>query len=105
MDKGEALKISELYIDTISRKYSILQSFLFGSFAKGNYNEDSDIDVAIVINSASDIIDAQIDLMKLRRKVDLRIEPHPFRIQDFNNENPVVNEILKYGIELKGNKN
>jgi uncharacterized protein len=105
MDKGEALKIAELYIDTISRKYSILQSFLFGSFAKGNYNEDSDIDVAIVINSVSDIIDAQIDLMKLRRKVDLRIEPHPFRIQDFNNENPVVYEILKYGIELKGNKN
>lgn len=105
MDKGEAIKIAELYIDTISRKYSILQSFLFGSFAKGNYNEDSDIDVAIVINSVSDIIDAQIDLMKLRRKVDLRIEPHPFNIQDFNNENPVVNEILKYGIELKANKN
>ncbi len=105
MDKGEALKIAELYIDTISRKYSMLQSFLFGYFAKGDYNEDSDIDVAILINSVSDIIDAQIDMMKLRRKVDLRIEPHPFRIQDFNNENPVVNEILKYGIELKGNKN
>lgn len=102
MDKGEALKIAELYINSISNKYTILQAFLFGSFARGNYNEDNDIDIAIVIKGATDIIDAQIDLMKLRRKVDLRIEPHPFRLQDFNINNPVVNEILKYGIEEKG---
>ena len=41
--------------------------------------------------------------MKLRRKVDLRIETHPFMISDFNNSNPVVNEILKYGIVIKNN--
>jgi hypothetical protein len=45
-----------------------------------------------------DIIDTQIDLMKLRRKIDLRIEPHPFMTEDFNQSNPVVYEILKYGI-------
>ena len=36
--------------------------------------------------------------MKLRRKIDLRIEPHPFMIGDFNLSNLVVNEILKHGI-------
>jgi len=45
-----------------------------------------------------DIIDTQAELMKLRRKIDLRIEPHPFNYKDFNRNNPVVNEILKYGI-------
>jgi predicted nucleotidyltransferase len=103
MDQGEALNIANLYIDTISNKYTILQAFLFGSFAKGTNHDDSDIDVAVVISNVSDIIDTQIDMMKLRRKVDLRIEPHPFMISDFNKENPVVNEILKYGIQIKNN--
>ncbi|HOW30376.1 MAG TPA: nucleotidyltransferase domain-containing protein [Bacteroidales bacterium] len=103
MDKSEALRISKLYIDAISNKYSVLQAFLFGSFAKGTFHEDSDIDIAVVIGSAADIIDTQIDMMKLRRKVDLRIEPHPFVSRDFNIDNPVVNEILKYGIRIQTN--
>ena len=103
MDKGEALRIANLYIDSLSNKYVILQAFLFGSFAKGTNHEDSDIDVAIVVKNVSDIIDTQIDMMKLRRKIDLRIEPHPFLFSDFNIENPVVNEILNSGILIKGN--
>jgi predicted nucleotidyltransferase len=100
MDKSEAFKIATEYIHSISKKYSIKQAILFGSFAKGNYHDDSDIDIAIVINNVSDIIDTQIELMKLRRKVDLRIEPHPFRQEDFNINNPVANEIMKYGVEI-----
>jgi uncharacterized protein len=103
MDKGEALKIAHQYVESLSGKYVILQAFMFGSFAKGTNHEDSDIDVAIVIKSVTDIIDAQIDMMKLRRKVDLRIEPHPFSATDFTSDNPVVSEILKYGIQIKNN--
>ena len=98
MDKGEALRIASAYIDSISNKYSIRQAILFGSFAKGTNHDDSDIDIAIIVNNEVDIIDTQIELMKLRRKIDLRIEPHPFMTSDFNQSNPVVNEILKYGI-------
>jgi len=104
MDKGEALKIANLYLNTISNKYTISRAFMFGSFAKGTFHEDSDIDIAIVVQNVSDIIDTQIDMMKLRRKVDLRIEPHPFLFNDFNKDNPVVNEILKHGIQIINNK-
>lgn len=101
MDKEEAIKIATVYIDTVSNRFTILQAFLFGSFAKGTNHDDSDIDIALVVNNSSDIIDTQIEMMKLRRKVDLRIEPHPFLLSDFNRGNPVVNEILKYGIQIK----
>lgn len=101
MDKGEALRIAGRYIEILSNKYVILQAFVFGSFAKGTNHADSDIDIAIVLKNVSDIIDTQIDMMKMRRKVDLRIEPHPFADTDFNYENPVVYEIMKYGIEIK----
>lgn len=100
MDKTEAITIAQSYIKNISKKYSIQKAFLFGSFAKGTYDEDSDIDIALVINNVSDIIDTQIDLMILRRKINLRIEPHPFNPDDFENDDPIVYEIVKHGIEI-----
>lgn len=100
MDKGEAIIIAQKYIKFISSRYNIENAILFGSFAKGTNHDDSDIDIAIILSGVSDIIDTQIELMKLRRKIDLRIEPHPFELKDFNRTNPVVNEILKCGINL-----
>jgi len=104
MDKIEAIKIAEKYLDFVSDKFAIQNAILFGSFAKGNFNEDSDIDIAIVIKNSNDIFDTQVEMMKLKRKIDLRIEPHPFNINEFNENNPVVNEILKFGIKLNYKK-
>ena len=101
MDKTEAIDIAKKYVKFISAKFPVRKVILFGSFAKGNQYEDSDIDIAIIISNSNDIIDTQIEMMKLRRNIDLRIEPHPFIEQDFDGTNPVVNEILKYGEEIK----
>jgi predicted nucleotidyltransferase len=101
MDKIEALNIASKYIELLKNKYTIKSAILFGSYAKGTQHPDSDIDIAIVLTHSDDIIDTQIELMKLRRKVDLRIEPHPFNDEDFNLNNPVVDEILKNGINLQ----
>jgi len=100
MDKADAIKIAERYISMVCKKYEIENAILFGSFAKGTNNSDSDIDLAIIFKSIDDIIDLQIDLMKIRTDDDLLIEPHPFRINDFNISNPIVSEILKNGIEI-----
>jgi uncharacterized protein len=101
MDKIEALNIASKYIELLKNKYTIKSAILFGSYAKGTQRPDSDIDIAIVLTHSDDIIDTQIEFMKLRRKVDLRIEPHPFNDEDFNLNNPVVDEILKNGINLQ----
>ena len=100
MDKNDAIKIAKKYINSISKKYHIENVILFGSFAKGTNNQDSDIDLAIIFKSIEDIIDLQIDLMCLRSDEHLLIEPHPFTISDFKITNPLVNEILKNGIEI-----
>jgi len=101
MDKSEAIKIAIKYADSIRSKYQIENVILFGSFAKGTNHADSDIDLAIIFKSIDDIIDMQIELMKMRTDDDLMIEPHPFSLSDFQSSNPVVSEILKTGIELK----
>lgn len=49
----------------------------------GNLNEDSDIDLAIVLNNLSNSFTMQIQLMKLSRKFDTRIGPHPFDEKNF----------------------
>lgn len=100
MDKTDAIKIAERYISLVSKKYKIENVILFGSFAKGTNHIDSDIDLAIIFKSIDDIIDLQIDLLKMRTDDDLLIEPHPFRVIDFQISNPVVSEILKNGIEI-----
>ncbi|MBL1212845.1 MAG: nucleotidyltransferase domain-containing protein [Ignavibacteriae bacterium] len=100
MDKDKIIEIVKRYIGAIGSKYKIEKVFLFGSYAKGTNTADSDIDLAIIFNSVDDIIDMQIELMKMRTEDDLLIEPHPFRLTDFKISNPMVSEILKNGIEF-----
>lgn len=103
MDKTDALKIANSYAVVVNAKHKYLKMYLFGSYAKGNYNKDSDIDIAVVFEDYNNLMDMQLELMRLRRKIDSRIEPHPFREIDFQLSNPIVNEILKYGKEININ--
>lgn len=100
MDKKDALDIAERYANAIKSKYDFVRIILFGSYAKGNYHADSDIDIAVILKDYGNMMDTQLDLMRLRRTIDSRIEPHPFRERDFDISNPMVNEIVKYGQEI-----
>ena len=103
MDKTDALNIAQKYANTVKENYTFIKIILFGSYAKGNFNEDSDIDIAVIFKDYSNIMDMQLELMRLRRNIDSRIEPHPFRESEFELSNPLVNEIIKYGQEIKVN--
>ncbi len=100
MDKTDALIIAQQYASAVNANYGNIRVILFGSYAKGNYYEDSDIDIAVVFKDYSNLIDMQLELMRLRRKFDSRIEPHPFRESEFELSNPIVNEIVKHGQEI-----
>jgi uncharacterized protein len=88
------------YIMIIPKDFGVKKAYLFGSFAKGKEKEESDIDIALVLDNMADFFYTQKQLMKLRRKIDLRIEPHPIKEQDFNSLNPFAYEIEKTGIEI-----
>ena len=100
IDKTEALTIAQKYAETVKGIYNFQKLILFGSYIKGNAHKDSDIDIAIVFSDYDSRIDRQVELMKLTRKVDSRIEPHPFREKEFEISNPFVNEIITYGVEI-----
>jgi len=76
MDQRKAIKIVKQFGELVRQNYSVNQIYLFGSYAKGNAKEESDIDVAIVIEKiGDDYLEQSTKLFQLRRKVDLRIEP------------------------------
>ena len=53
------------------------------------------IDIAVVVDSfGGDIVDIFSLLLKLRRNIDVRIEPHPFEVKDFNDSNPLLVKLL-----------
>ncbi len=77
------------------------RAILFGSYAKGTGSTWSDIDIALVSKDFTGI--GFYDRRRVNPfliKVDSRIEPHPFKPEDFTEENPFVKEILKQGIEI-----
>jgi len=100
MDQTQALDIARKYAEIIKSIYDYQRMFLFGSYAKGNPHEDSDIDIAIVFSDYPNRFDRQVELMKLTRGVDTRIEPHPFREKEFDLSDPLVMEIITYGKEI-----
>lgn len=103
MDKRNALDIAIKYANAVKSKYDSVNIILFGSYAKGNFNEDSDIDIAVILKDYNNLMQIQLELMRLRRNIDSRIEPHPFREKDFDITNPLVHEIVKYGQNINVN--
>ena len=98
------LETAKKYVMIIPKEFGVKKAFLFGSFVQGKNKEESDIDIALIVENMPDFFSTQRQLMKLRRQVDLRIEPHPIKVQDFNSFNPFANEIEQTGIEIKLDK-
>ncbi|GHT63858.1 hypothetical protein FACS189451_11030 [Bacteroidia bacterium] len=104
MDERENIidKVKD-YKDLVQKKFPVKidQFYLFGSFAKGTPNMDSDIDVALIVNHLDDDYDYMntgLILWRLRRDIDLRIEPHLIaRDADYAG---FVDEIERTGIEI-----
>ena len=101
MDKESAIKLSQNYLIKVRRNdIDISEAWLFGSFARGNNNENSDIDLAIVLSKNNRTFDTEVKLMTLRTGEETLIEPHPFNQDEFEITSPMVYQILKSGLRL-----
>lgn len=100
VDQG-IIDVVKKYVMLVPKSFGVKRVYVFGSFAKGQAHEASDIDIALVLANLPDFFDAQKRLMQLRRKVDLRIEPHPIKLEDFNDSNPFADELVRTGVEIE----
>jgi predicted nucleotidyltransferase len=77
----------------------ISEAVLFGSYAKGNYHEWSDIALVSEIFTG-DRIDDKDKIGKITLSVSSRLEVISFTLSDFNQHNPLAKEILKTRMKL-----
>ena len=68
----------------------IYEAYVFGSVAMGKEDEYSDIDIAIVSEAFIRIPFYDVKkVSKFRRAIDLRLEVHPFSLNDILNDPPL----------------
>jgi len=99
MDKTTALEHAKRYAVVVCKEVSPCKVFLFGSLINGNFNENSDIDIAVVKDFPDDNYwELTKTLNRLTRNIDNRIEP--VLLQPKDNQSGFLFSVLKSGIEL-----
>jgi len=91
------------YISIISNEIVIEKVFLFGSYAKGTYHRDSDIDIAVYSKefSSETRVEDMTHLLNKTWGLGFDIQPFPFGEDDYEDPEGIVEEILRTGMELK----
>ena len=101
MDQKQALSVARRYLEVVSSAHwKVVDAFLFGSQANGTAKVDSDVDIALVLDSQENGVLLQWEMMKLRHAVDIMIEPHPISVQEWNEGMPFTEEIKRTGIRI-----
>ena len=99
MDKKEVIEILKRYKELLSKHMQFESLILFGSYTKGAQKEDSDIDVAVVVNEMSgDYFETRPILWKISREVDDRIEP--LILEKNHDASGFLEEVLRSGIAI-----
>jgi predicted nucleotidyltransferase len=95
--------VARNYADDVRRVMSVDRAVLYGSFAKGNATEYSDVDICFFLGSfdGKRRVDVIAELLGLTDKYsDVFIEPIAFPSSEMQNGNPFVKEILRTGREI-----
>ena len=105
MDAEKVLVMEKVkrYLNELTRHgINIERAYLYGSYARGNYHKDSDIDIVII---SSDFQGMRFydwkQIVPFRRDIDVRIEPMPYRPEDFTDSDPLAVEVMANGEEIK----
>ncbi len=98
-DRGIIRRKIDDYVRRLRENHiPVWRMYLYGSYAKGTQGIESDIDLAVFLDAEDiDGFQEEVELMRLRWDVDLRIEPHAFARSDFDEMDPYVKEIIKTG--------
>ena len=99
VEKDSIVETVRRYIEELEKHHiRITEAIIFGSYVKGTAKPESDIDVAVISDDfTGDRFEDRRKIVPLRRKIDSRIEPLPFKPEDFNDGGTMAEEIRKTG--------
>lgn len=98
MDKGTAIELVRKFKTLVSSHLPVHSVFIFGSYSKGGFTEESDIDVAVVVpkNVVTDFDDITM-LWRVGSSVSTYIEPVLLTEGD---NCPLYYDVINTGIEI-----
>ncbi|HMQ80310.1 MAG TPA: nucleotidyltransferase domain-containing protein [Ignavibacteria bacterium] len=91
------------YIEDLKKSgISVNKAYLYGSYAEGTMNSDSDIDLLIVSDDKMDPDTKASIAWKLTGKTDSRIEPYLVSLKKFEEDeiSPIILSVKRFGIEI-----
>ena len=102
MTKNKALQIAKQYAYIVRRDFDKdAEIYLFGSAARDEMHNNSDIDIAVISKEfTSDICNNYAEIALFVPNVSWDIEPHPVFIEDMQKTTPFTSDILKDGVKL-----
>ena len=98
MDKEKVRRLVEEYAKLVVSNMVVNKIILYGSYARGDFRKDSDIDVAVIVPRSSisdDILKDMAKLFKLRRSISNDIEP--VLLIDEDDPSGFLESITQYG--------
>jgi predicted nucleotidyltransferase len=99
MNRGEAIDKVRAYSLLLKDHFQLENVYLYGSYANETHNDESSIDVVVVVNRVKgDYFSVSPLLWKLRRQIDRRIEPILIE-RDFDDAD-FLREVQKQGIKI-----
>ena len=90
-----------MFIERVRQEIPVTAVYVFGSYARGEEREDSDIDLLVVspaFTGTRFYDNSRIGV--LTWGIDTRIEPWGFRPEDFNDDHMIPAEVLRSGIRI-----
>jgi len=96
LDKTTALNMAQRYAREVQKFLNPQAVVLFGSYAKGTQHDDSDIDIAVILNGfTGDYLETSRQLFRLRRNISADIEP--VLLDSTDDQSGFVAEVLRTG--------
>jgi predicted nucleotidyltransferase len=103
VNKSAAINLAKQFIEHCKNNgLSIRAAWLFGSYARGNQREESDIDLALISDSFTVNFIENIKKTAIINFNFPDIEVHHFNTQVFNSDTPFIEEIKETGIKIYG---
>ena len=101
-DRTIISKVKQFGLELLEQGVQLQEIYLFGSYARGEQNEWSDVDIALVADSFTGV-----SFEDIKQFIDVTIkkpyvlfEYHTFNTQDFITGDPFIDEIKRTGIPV-----
>ena len=86
--------------DALLKCVEVSKVYLYGSYAKGTFTNDSDIDIAVFVVSEANERENYIEFNRLARCSKYDIQIQVFNEEELNEPNGIIDEIVRYGTDI-----